>query len=372
MLLLVKGLGLGGVERLLSESVPYLDRGRFDYELCYFTPWKDDVVPVFEDAGIATFCLEIGHDAAPGNVSKLRSFLRDRRYQLIHTHSPFPSAIARIVAPRESLAGIVHTEHSLPGSRNWATRVANRLTYPLCDVVISVSQVVKTEVDRGRVHPKTSSLIYGGIGEAALAGVDPDRVRALRQDLEIPDDHLIVGNVAHLRAQKGHDLWLRTAARIANARPDTSFVIVGREKQAGYQEELESLAQRLGVADRVRFAGFQPDPYPYLAAFDVFLMASQFEGFPIALVEAMAMGRAVVSTDVGGVAEAIGDEEAGLLAPAGDKVALATQVLALLDDDARRDAVATRAKARARAEFTVERMVSLVESTYDRLLAGST
>lgn len=369
MLIMVKGLGLGGVERLLSESIPYLDRDRFEYELCYFTPWKDDVVPMFEEAGIATFCLDIANDANPANIAKVRSFLRERRYHLIHTHSPFPSSVARIVAPRGELHGIVHTEHSLPGSRNWLTRVANRLTYPRCDVVASVSLVVKREVDRGRfLTPKSSRLIYGGIGEAALATVAQDRVDAVRRELSIPDEDQVVGNVAHLRAQKGHDLWLRTAARVLGTRPNTTFVIVGREKQPGYQQELEGLAERLGISERVRFAGFQPDPYPFLAAFDVFLMTSEFEGFPIALVEAMAMGRAVVSTDVGGVGEAIGEEETGLLAPAGDEAALAGNVVALLGDEARRMAIASKARTRARTEFTVRRMVGLVEATYRELL----
>lgn len=369
VLLMVKGLGLGGVERLLSESIPYLDRDRFDYELCYFTPWKDDVVPMFEEAGIPTFCLDIGNDAHPANVPKVRSFLRERRYDLIHSHSPFPSAIARVVAPREHLRGFVHTEHSLPGSRNRSTRLANRLTYPLCDVVISVSRVVKREVDRGRLlRPKASTLIYGGIGEAALGDVEPERVSGVRRSLGVPDGGMVVGNVAHLRAQKGHELWLRTAARVLRARPGTTFVIVGREKQEGYRQELEGLAGRLGIADQVRFAGFQPDPYPYLASFDVFLMTSEFEGFPIALVEAMAMGKAVVSTDVGGVAEAIGEDETGLLAPPGDEEALADHVVGLLTDDARRAGMAARARARARSEFTVQRMVSLVEETYSELL----
>jgi glycosyltransferase involved in cell wall biosynthesis len=369
ILILVKGLGLGGVERILSESIPYLNRDRFDYELCYFTPWKDDVVPAFEEAGIATFCLDISTDASPRNIRKVRSFLRQRSYNLIHSHSPFPSAVARMVAPRQDLHGIVHTEHSLPGSRNWITRTANRVTYPRCDVVISVSKVVKADVDEGRIfRPGSSRLVYGGIGEAALSDVDEDRVLAVRAELGIPEGDNVVGNIAHLRSQKGHDVWLRTAARVVERSPNTTFVIVGREKQPGHQKELEALATRLGISERVRFVGFRPDPYPYLAAFDVFLMTSEFEGFPIALVEAMAMGRPVVSTDVGGVGEAIGDEETGLLAPAGDEVALARHVIALLEDAPRREAMASRARTRARTEFTVERMVGLVEQTYDELI----
>jgi glycosyltransferase involved in cell wall biosynthesis len=371
VLVMVKGLGLGGVERLLSESIPHLNRERFDYEFCYFTPWKDDVVPEFRRAGIPIHCLGIANDATPRNIRKVRSFLVAGSYDIVHTHSPFPSALTRLLAPRDGLAGIVHTEHSLPGSRNWVTRVANRLTYPLCDVVISVSRVVESEVGRGwPFEPRDSRVIYGGIEGGALSGVTPAMVADTRRSLEIPEGDLVVGNVAHLRRQKGHDLWLETARLVLDEKPNTTFVIVGREKEPGYQRALQEHAAALGMEDRVRFTGFQLDPYPYLATFDVFLMASEFEGFPIALVEAMGMGVAVVSTDVGGVSEAIGSEPTGLMAPKGDATALAAQVVSLLDDANRREALAGRARARARSEFTVERMVELVEQVYDELLSS--
>lgn len=362
---MVKGLGLGGVERLLSQSIRHLSRDRFEYDFAYFTPWKDDVVSEFEEAGLPVHCLDITKDISPSAVGKVRSLLRRGRYDLIHTHSPLPSAITRVVASRTSL---VHTEHSLPASRNRLTRLANRITYPFCDVVISVSGVVEREVTRGWPSPRVSKVIYGGIDQEAFVGIDPVDVTEVRRRLNIPPDHLVVGNVAHLRRQKGHEVWLEAARAVIADAPATTFVVVGREKESGYQDALERYSSDLGIADHVRFAGFQPDPYPYLAAFDVFLMASEFEGFPISLVEAMAMGLPVVATDVGGVAEALGPDGTGLLSPAGDHQALAARVLDLLGDEAGRRRLGAGARERASTEFTIERMVELVEKTYDELL----
>ena len=290
---MVKGLGLGGMERLLSESIPYLSTDRFEYEIAYFTPWKDDVVPAFVDAGLEVHCLDITSDLSPAAFGRVRSLIRRGAYDLVHTHSPMPSAFVRAGSPRTK---IVHTEHSLPASRNRLTRFANRATYPFCDAVISVSKVVEREVNRGWPKPRISRVIHGGIDERAMAGVGPADVHTVRAGLEIPPGASIVGNVAHLRKQKGHEVWLKAAREVVAERPDTFFIVVGREKEAGYQDQLERLASTLGIADNVRFVGFQPDPYPYLASFDVFLMASEFEGFPISLVEAMAMGRPVVAT----------------------------------------------------------------------------
>jgi glycosyltransferase involved in cell wall biosynthesis len=363
---MVKGFGLGGVERLLSESIPHLHRERFDYEFAYFTPWKDDVVPAFVDAGLPIQCLDIRSDTSLNAVAKVRRLLRQGEYDLVHTHSPLPSAIARVMA---SGAALVHTEHSLPGSRNRLTRLANRLTYPLCDVVISVSQIVEEAVASGWPTPRSTKVIHGGIDQSALAAVTEAEVSEARASLNIPPGDLVVGNVAHLRSQKGHDTWLETARAVISEVPNTTFVVVGREKETGYQDMLERRTAELGISEKVLFTGFKPDPYPFLAAFDVFLMASEFEGFPIALVEAMALGRPVVATDVGGVAEALGSEGSGLLAPPGDVQSLATHVVDLLEDGARRRELGARAQARARTEFSITRMVELVERTYDELLS---
>lgn len=321
----------------------------------------------FEDAGIPIHCLDVNSDWSPTIAQRLRSVLIEGQYDLIHTHSPFPSVVARVVAPRSTKA-VVHTEHSLPRSRNWVTRSANRLTYARCDLVISVSEVVNSAVQSGFPRPQRSCVIYGGVDDDASSAISPESTVRIRAELSIPTDHLVVGNVAHLRSQKGLVTWLDTARKVIGKRPATSFVIVGREKDPGFQDMLEAHAEDLGISDNVRFAGFQPEPSSYLAAFDVFLMTSEFEGFPIALVEAMAAGIPVVATDVGGVGEALGTDSAGQMTAAGDTHGLALKVLALLDDEAARAGLAMRLRHRARAMFGVQRMVSDVENSYADLL----
>lgn len=143
---------------------------------------------------------------------------------------------------------------------------------------------------------------------------------------------------------------------------------MGREKQLGIQQSLEAQAAALGIGDRTHFTGFRPDPYPFLAMFDVFLMSSHYEGFPIALIEAMAMGKAVVATRVGGVPEAVTHGEDGLLIDAGDAVALADAALGLLDDESERSRLGRSAAKTAEERFSIEAMVRQVESAYDEVL----
>ena len=264
VLILVKGLGLGGAERLLSESIPYLDRKSIHYEIAYLTPWKDDLVPDFERASIPVHCLDIANELDPRAAIRLRALLRDRGVNLVHSHSPYPSVIARLVA--SSLRGspaIVHTEHSLPDSRKPVTQIANRLTYRLTDCVIAVSENVKSGIERGGwLKPRSIEVIRGGVDDRLLAPMDEASIRRTRAELGIDPESQLVGNVAHLRSQKGHPVFLEAAKLIIEQEPNTTFLLVGREKEPGFLDALRSQAARLEISDRVIFAGFRRIPFP--------------------------------------------------------------------------------------------------------------
>ncbi len=370
-MIVVKGLGLGGVERLLSRSVPELDRNRYDYEICYFTPWKNDVVDSFESQGMRVHCLDVSHEMSPVALRRLARLIREGSFDLVHTHSPYPSVLARLVSLTNQSLRVVHTEHSLPNSRRLLTRAANRATYRMCDLVISISSDVDRAISSGPwPRPPATEIIRGGIGVSDMTPVDSSIKASVRADLSIPENHQIVGNVAHLRKQKGHTLFLEVAKRVLEKKANTTFVLVGREKEPGFEDELRSMAGRLGIESRIIFTGFVRDPYPILSTFDVFLMTSQHEGFPIALIEAIALGIAAVATDVGGVGEAVTHEREGLLAPSGDVEKLTAHVTRLLSDFAERSRLASNARDRVTTEFAIEQMVHRVEFAYQKLLTG--
>lgn len=366
VLLVCKGLGLGGMERLLVSSIPYLDRDEFEYEVVYFLPWKDDLVSEFVSAGIPVHCLDVGKSLDPRAVPRLRRLLIEHEIELVHTHSPHPAAVARMASRFTPVKALVHTEHSLPESRKTVSHLANRLTHPINDVTIAVSDEVASSVDqRGVFSPRNLRVIHGGIDIESIekAASDPSTV-------SIPAGRMVVGNVAHLRAQKGLDTFVRAAAAIVVEQPDTHFVLVGREKQIGYQRELEQLAASLGVGDRITFAGFQMNPYPILGMFDVFMLSSRHEGFPVAVLEAMSLARPIVAPTVGGIPEAITDAVDGFLVPPDDPQALAAATVRLLTDPALRSRLGANARATVLANFTVEVMVREVEDAYHEVLAG--
>jgi glycosyltransferase involved in cell wall biosynthesis len=193
--------------------------------------------------------------------------------------------------------------------------------------------------------------IYNGVPDLGAAAP-----RARR-----PGDPLVIGSLGRLHRQKGYDVLLRALAEIAEA----ELVLVGDGEE---RVSLEALAHELGVAGRVRFAGWDADARARLAGFDIFVLPSRFEAFPLSIVEAMLAGRPVVATDVGSVREAVRHGETGLLVLPDDPAALAAALVRLLGDGVDRARLAAAGRQLAARRFTPAVMAAAFERLYQELL----
>jgi glycosyltransferase involved in cell wall biosynthesis len=185
-------------------------------------------------------------------------------------------------------------------------------------------------------------------------------VEAPRIDRARTGEVSTIGVSGRLEPQKGIDVLLHALVRL----PQAALRVVG---EGSFRAELEQLASRLGVADRVTWVGWSADPRRELESVDVFVQPSRFEAFPLAILEAMLAGLPVVATDVGSVADAIIDGETGTLVRPEDPVALADAVAALLEDPQARAAIGDRARARVLEHFSAKRMAGEFESLYQEL-----
>lgn len=363
VLLLIKGLGRGGAEQLLVGAARYADGSRFRYEVAYLLPWKRALVNEVEALGVPVHCLEGARGVAW--AGRLRRLVRGRGIDLVHAHSPYPAILARLVLPRR--IPIVYTEHNVWSRYRLPTYWGNALTYPRNDRVFAVADHVRRSV---RYPPGLRFLrmppvetLYHGLDPALLSGgASPDGVR---EDLGIPERVPVVGTVANLKAHKGHRHLLEAAARVRMAVPEARFVLVG---QGPMEDELRRRARELGLDGNVVFAGYREDALRVAAAFDLFVLPSTHEGLPIALVEAMALGKPAVVTAVGGVPEVVEDGAHGLVVPPGDPGALARAIVTLLRDARLRERLGAGARRRA-ADFDIRRAVRRMEQVYEELLS---
>jgi len=353
VLMLTKGLGRGGTERLLCGTVRLLDRAAYDVEVAYLLPWKDALVGEIESAGVPVHCLDGRRATSVAWIGRLRRLVRERDVDLVHTHMPLPAVAARLALPGLRPA-FVHTEHNLWDRYRPATRWANRVTYGRNAAAVAVSGAVAASVRAPRPVPE---VVFHGL-DAPVGSADPAAARrALGLDLDEP----VIGTVGNFTAKKDQATLVRALDRIPGAR----LVLVGTGPQEG---DLRKLVADRGLADRVTFVGSRDDVAALLPAFDVFALSSRYEGLPIALLEAMAAGRACVATSVGGVPEVVTDGVDGVLVPPGDADAFAAALAGLLADPDRRVALGEKAAARS-GDFRLDVAVGQLAAIYDRVTA---
>lgn len=362
VLWLIKGLGPGGAEQLLLNHAVRSDGGGFRYEAAYVVAEKQHLVKDLEAMGVACSRLD---DRPPGRwVVQLRRQLLSDPVDVLHIHSPVLAAGCRLMVrtlPRRCRPAVLYTEHNRwPGYR-LATRWANRLTYPLDDDHIAVSEDVRRTVG-ARLRSSVDVLVHG-IDLDAVQALRAER-GAVRRELGIGDDEVVVGTVANLRAQKGYDTLLQAARRVVDQAPSTRFVAVG---QGPLANQVEAWHQEQELGDRFLLLGYRPDAVRVMSGFDIFTLTSTHEGLPVALMEALALGLPVVATAVGGVPEAVTDGREAVLVPSGRDDLLAGAYLGLVGDDRRRRTMGEAAARRAE-HFSSARAAGELEDRYRRLV----
>ncbi|MFC1932966.1 glycosyltransferase [Chloroflexota bacterium] len=368
ILWLIKGLGSGGAERLLTTSIPYVDRNAFDYEVAYCLPHNNDLVPEFKSANIPVFCLDLKTSLDPRGPYRLFRLLRNRKPQILHIYLPYSGILGRVIGRLAGVRDIVYTECSVMEMYHPLTKLLNLLTYPLGRTTIAVSEEVQRSIMKHRIANRTELLVIP-------CGVDPNcgstsggHTDKTKEALGIPANHKVVGNVAHIRPEKGHEYLVRAAKIVLDRCPDVTFVIVGREYMNGEISRLEELAAGLGIRERVIFTGFRQDVFNIMRIFDLFVLSSLYEGLPLALLEAMFMGKPAVAPEVGGIPEVIKDGLTGFLVPPKNPEALAEKIIQILQDHVLHIKMSQNAYHVVQKRFSIQEMVRRVEQVYSTVL----
>ena len=365
VLVLIKGLGKGGAEQLLVSALPYLNYEKFSYEVAYLLPHKDALLREIENAGVRVHCL--GGIRMGRWIGDLRMLVKERRVDLLHAHLPYTGMGARLAFLRSRHPQVVYTEHGPWRFYRRSTYLGNLGTFGRNDHVFAVSEDVRRSIR----YPAAARFIQMPPVETLYQGIDFSRLEqdvptvTAREELGISSRAPVVGTVANFRTQKRYDVLLKAAKLVLREIPASRFVLVG---QGPLEGAMRGLASQLDLGDAVIFTGFRRDAVNLMHAFDVFVLSSDWEGLPIALLEAMYTGKPAVVTATGGVLEAITHNRNGLVVPTDDPRALAREIIRLLSDAALRERVGANARERARA-FDIRKTVARSEEVYESLLS---
>jgi len=314
-------------------------------------------------AGVQTVDLTRGGAFHWPSLFRLARLVRSQCFDLVHTHLVHGGIIGRLAARLGGGVPTVTTRHygTELKERTLLYRWEDRMTRGTGRVVAISAAVREHLVGRGIARPERVSVIHNAL-DPKLFGGEP----VAESDSSRPP---VLGSIGRLRPQKGYHHLLEAFRQVRERHPGASLEIVGEGPLRG---ELEARCRELGVDGAVRFLGRVPhhEVPCLLDGWDLFLLASEWEGFGMVLIEAMARARPVVATRVEGVLEVVEEGVSGVLVPPADPAALADAAAALLDDPVRREALGRAGRERALQRFSIATFIERTLAVYDELLEG--
>ncbi len=357
---IIKSLGRGGAEMLLPETLKLHDSTKFEFHTIYFLPWKNQMVEPIENAGGKVTCFP-----ASNNIKLLQQYSGVIEYcekheiDLIHCHLPWSGFLGRIIHFKTKLP-VVYTEHNIQERYHFATKLLNKFSFNFQNLALGVSEDVTRSI-RENIRPAIPvQTLLNGVNTKNFQR-DEEKGNIVREKYGIPKNAVVIGNIAVFREQKCIPDWLRAFHEISEKHPDVYGILVGAGPM---EEEIKAIIKELKLTERVMLTGLQTDTVSHFSAMDIFMMSSAFEGLPIALLEAMSMECAIVSTKAGGVVEVVTESENGLLCEVGDIKCLAEKAMQLIEDKIRRENLQIEARSRIESKFSLEAMVQNLQNIY--------
>jgi glycosyltransferase involved in cell wall biosynthesis len=367
---LIKSLGRGGAEKLIPQTAALHDKEKFEFYCLYFFHQNNNIVDELEEAGIKVFHIPSSNLGLFFQVSKVREFVKEHQIDIIHAHLPWAGILSRLAGKKMSVP-IVYTEHNTWDRYNPFSYWGNRLTFKQQDAAIAVSNEVSLSMQLNLIFdplkiPGRMKLysIPNGVNVTDFQRSWEDR-ETIRKAWKIPQDAFVVGKVAVFRSQKRLWVWVEQALEILKKAPQTHFLLVG---DGEWRAKILSQIKSSGKTANFHWAGVQKEVRPFLSAMDLYMSSSEFEGLPIAMLEAMACELPVVATRAGGIGEVITHGVEGFLCEIDQYAELSSLALKLIQDPSLHQSFSAAARKRVEEDFSMVQMVKELEKVYEEVL----
>ena len=356
--------GPGGAETVVFNLATQLDRKAFrSIALLPKGPWlnpklRESGVPLYEVDWHAWYDLR-----GPLEMARI---IRREKVDLIHSHLPgqnFYSCLAGVLTGRKTLV-TYHGPVELSDAKSMKGAFRLWFVRKTAAGVIVVCNLMGEKLKEIGFSSRDIVRIYNGIDTARFEGRNDQH---LRKALGFGDATKLVGMIANVRQSKGYDNFVRAARKVLDQWPDVRFLAVG-DVDPVIAEPVFRLVKELALEDKFVFLGFREDIAEILGELDIFVLASSSEGFPLATLEAMAAGKAMVVTRCGGPQEVVDHGRTGFLVPPADPDSLATKICELLSNESQARAFGDNARAKVNREFTLDAMINHYEHLYKRFL----
>lgn len=355
-----------GVKRLFAWMIPRFDKTRFNVSLISLRK-RDLSDDTLESLGIDVTYLHKGK-FDPATLTALLKELDRRQADVIHLHGYGATTFGRLAAAIRGIPVVLH-EHANLTDTPWFQKVADKLLAPYTDIAIAVSKSTADFVVNARLVPaERTKVVYLGVPLEEFSRPRSEaEIADARRALEIPDEVFAIGTVTRLMPSKGNQYLVEAARPVIEALPSARIYIVG---EGELQPELEAQARSLGLGDRLVFCGFRRDVAQALSAFDMLVFPSLWEGTPLTVLETLAMGKPIVSTDADGLQDVLTPGTDAIMVPKRDGPALAEAIIRLAQDPAERARLAANAR-RTGAAYDIDLFVGKMQQLYALLVETS-
>jgi glycosyltransferase involved in cell wall biosynthesis len=351
-----------GVKRLFGWMIPRFDPARYHVSLVSLRR-KDVSEETLDSLGIdITYLHRSRFD--PATLPALLKVIDQKRIDILHLHGYGATTFGRLAAGIRRLPVILH-EHANLTDTPWFQKIADRALEPLTDIAIAVSQSTADFVVKARQIPaRKVKIVYLGVPlEEFSQPRAADEIRGARQELRIGADQFAIGTVTRLHESKGNSYFLDAARLVLNDRPRAKFFIIG---EGPLLEPLQQQARALGLGEALVFAGFTRDVARIVSAFDLSVFPSLWEGTPLTVFEALAMGKPIVATAADGLLDVLTGDHDAVIVPTRDARALADGILRLIDEPDTRARLGANAYQTGR-QYDIAAFVRKMERLYDIL-----
>ena len=357
-----EGSRMHGVKRLFAWMIPRFDPARYDVSLVSLRK-KDLSEETLDTYGVdITYLHKSKFD--PATLPVLLKVIDRKQIDILHLHGYGATTFGRLAAGMRKIPAILH-EHANLTDTPWFQKVADVALEPLTDIAIAVSQSTADFVVKARKIPAHKvKIVYLGVPlEEFSRARSEEEIRAARAELGIAPDEIVAGTVTRLHESKGNSYLVDAAQIVVRERPRVKFVLVG---EGPLREPLEQQAKAHGLGDRFVFAGFARDVPRVVSTFDLSVFPSLWEGTPLTVFEALAMGRAIVATDADGLIDVLTHDRDSVIVPKRDASALASAIVRLADDPAARARLGAAARDTGQ-QYDIAAFVRKMERLYDLL-----
>ena len=359
---------IGGIQQQILGIVRGYDREKFNPMVCCFGP-RMELGREIEKAGIDFVALDRQryNKFSPGIILDLYRLMKERDIHVLRTHKYRANLYGRIAGRLARVPVIIASEHNIyrnEKEKRFTRRIANKILSMVTDKMVTVSDAIRRDILKyDKVSPSKIMVLHNGVDtERFKPGTNP---RDVRKQFALSKDDVVLCFVGRLVPSKGLHYLIEAVALLKKDYP-VKLLIVG---DGSLMEGLKKIAKDTGLEESVIFTGLRRDITDILSSIDIFVLSSIKEGFPNSLLEAMAMGKPIVATAVGGIPEVIVHGSNGLLVQAEDREGLADAIKTVIDDPHLAKNMGIAARDFIESSYSIKATVRRWEELYRELLS---